>query len=131
MDQTYLQKAVGGVLVHGMKATTIAQPADPVTYLARWLLHFRDLEDQWSQFRTDQEHLRADRAEYIQELAAEMMRREQERQEREAEEARRQAEEAARQAAAKQSPEEEEEKHEPPPEDPEASTVYSEISDTF
>jgi peptidoglycan hydrolase CwlO-like protein len=134
MDPGYLKTAVGNVLVQGMKATTIAQPADPITYLATWLLHYRDLEDQWKTFKVEQNQLSTDRALYMEELEAEMIRIEEERQRRAEEEARL-AEEAARLEAEKnkkKSPEEEEEeKHEPPQEAGDASTVYSELSETF
>jgi hypothetical protein len=34
----YLRKAVGDVLSKGIAATTLAQPNDPVEFLATWLI---------------------------------------------------------------------------------------------
>ena len=34
----YLRVTVGAVLSKGIAATTLAQPSDPVEYLATWLL---------------------------------------------------------------------------------------------
>ncbi len=38
MDAQYLRDTVGGVLARGVAAVQFHQPADPVEFLARWLL---------------------------------------------------------------------------------------------
>lgn len=37
-DTAFLVDTVGDALAKGVAATTIAQPADPVEYLAQWLI---------------------------------------------------------------------------------------------
>jgi hypothetical protein len=139
MEDAYLRRVLGDVLVQGLKETALADPADPIDYLAKWLLHRRDVEEQWSQFREGQKRLAEEKAEYLGNLEAELRRLEaeriarQEEQKRLAEEQARLEQEAA--ARAKAAEEEEEEKHEAKPpeaEDVEAATVYSEsLSETF
>ena len=131
MEDAYLRRVLGDVLVEGLKETALEDPADPIDYLAKWLLHHRDVEDQWSQFREDQKKLAQDKAEYMANLEAEYKRLEEERLAREEEE-RRLAEERARLAeemeARKRAEEEEEESHE----QVDTSTVYSEsLGDTY
>jgi septal ring factor EnvC (AmiA/AmiB activator) len=139
MEDAYLRRTVGDVLVQGLKETALADPSDPIDYLAKWLLHFRDVEDQWSQFREEQKALATDKAEYMAKLEAELKRLEDERRAREEEE-RRLAEEreriAAELAAQRSREEEEEEQGEKKPGEAggelDTSTVYSEsLSETF
>jgi hypothetical protein len=140
MEDQYLRRVLGDVLVEGLRETALADPADPIDYLAKWLLHHRDVEDQWNQFREDQKRLAADKAEYWANLEAERRRLEEERlarieEERRLEEERLKLE--AEMAARKRAEEEEEEKHEDaapaePAEEIDTSTVYSEsLSETF
>jgi peptidoglycan hydrolase CwlO-like protein len=137
MEDAYLRQVLGDVLVHGIKETALANPADPVEYLAKWLLHYRDLEEQWNRFREDQKNLTVEKSEYMAKLEEEYQRLEEERLEREAEKARLQEEEERRieEAVARKRAEEEEEDHREPKADgdePDASTVYSEsLSETF
>lgn len=130
MEDAYLRRVLGDVLVEGLKETALEDPADPIDYLAKWLLHHRDVEDQWSQFREDQKKLAQDKAEYMANLEAEYKRLEEERLAREEEE-RRLAEEKERLAqemAARKGEEEEEDQHEAV----DTSTVYSEsLGDTY
>jgi predicted YcjX-like family ATPase len=95
MEDAYLRRVVGDVLVQGLKETALADPSDPIDYLAKWLLHHRDVEDQWTEFREAQKRLATEKAEYMERLEAELRRLEEERIARE-EEARRLAEEKAR-----------------------------------
>jgi hypothetical protein len=139
MEDSYLRRTVGDVLVQGLKETALADPSDPIDYLAKWMLHHRDVEDQWTEFREAQKALATEKAEYMARLEAELKRLEEERLAREEEE-RRLAEEreriAAELAASKrEGEEEEEEKSETKPKEGEeldTSTVYSEsLSETF
>jgi hypothetical protein len=136
MEDSYLRRVIGDVLVEGLKETALADPADPVDYLAKWLLHHRDVEDQWTQFREDQKKLATEKAEYLAKLEAELKRLEEERLAREEEE-RRLAEERARleeeiAARRRAEEEEEEEQNEQKGEEIDTSTVYSEsLSETF
>ncbi|OHT11051.1 Dpy-30 motif family protein [Tritrichomonas foetus] len=138
MEDSYLRRALGDVLVEGLKETALEDPADPIDYLAKWLLHHRDVEDQWNQFREDQKKLSLEKTQYMANLEAEYKRLEAERKVREEEE-RRLAEERKRleeeMAAAKLAEEEEEETGEAQQqqnEEIDTSAVYSEsLSETF
>jgi peptidoglycan hydrolase CwlO-like protein len=139
MEDDYLRRVLGDILVRGIKETALADPSDPIDYLAKWLLQYRDLEDQWIQFREDQKQLAAEKVQYMADLEAEFQRLEEERVARE-EEKRRLEEEERRlkeeMATRKRTEEEEEERHEPKPpaegEEIDTSTVYSEsLSETF
>lgn len=137
MEDQYLRRVLGDVLVEGLKETALEDPADPIDYLAKWLLHHRDVEDQWNQFREDQKKLAEDKAEYMAHLEEELQRLEEERKAREEEEARL-AEEHKRlqeemEARKRAEEEEEEDQHEPKEgEEVDASTVYSEsLSETY
>lgn len=88
MEDAYLRQVLGDVLVEGLKETALEDPADPIDFLAHWLLHHRDVEDQWNAFRDEQKKLAQDKAEYMANLEAEMKRLEEERLAREAEEKR-------------------------------------------
>jgi hypothetical protein len=68
------------VLVQGLRDTALAEPADPIDYFAKWLLHRRDVEGQWTEFR--------EKAEYLANLEAELRRLEAERLARQEEERR-------------------------------------------
>lgn len=136
MEDQYLRRVLGDVLVEGLKETALEDPADPIDYLAKWLLHHRDVEDQWKQFREDQAKLATEKAEYTAKLEAELKRLEEERKAREEEE-KRLAEEKARleeemKAKKKSEEEDEEEGKAEKPDEPESSTVYSEsLSETY
>jgi Dpy-30 motif len=39
-DAEYLKKTVGDVLAKGIAAVTLAQPVDPVAFLADWLIKY-------------------------------------------------------------------------------------------
>ena len=141
MEDSYLRRVLGDVLVEGLRDTALEDPADPIDFLAKWLLHRRDVEDQWSQFREDQKGVAQEKAEYMANLEAEYKRLEEERIAREEEE-KRLAEERKRleeqMAAAKLAEEEEEdtgdgEAHQQQGnEEIDTSAVYSEsLSETF
>ena len=112
MEDAYLRGVLGDVLVQGLKETALEDPADPIDYLAHWLLHHRDVEDQWSEFREDQKKLAQEKAEFVAQREAEMKRLEEERRAKEEEERRlaeekaRLEEEMAKQAAANEEEEE-------------------------
>jgi hypothetical protein len=135
MEDAYLRQVLGDVLVQGIKETALADPADPVEYLAMWLLHYRDLEVKWNQFRQDEKNLAVEKSEYIARLEEEYRRLEEERIEREEEKARLEEEERRmKEEMARKRAEEEEDQHEPKAaaDEPDASTVYSEsLSETF
>ena len=137
MEDSYLRRVLGDVLVEGLKETALEDPADPIDYLAKWLLHYRDVEDQWAQFREDQKKLAQEKAEYMSNLEAEYKRIEEEKKQKEEEE-KRLAEERERlekEMAEAKIKEEEEEQGEAPQqqnnEEIDTSNVYSEMSDTF
>lgn len=134
MDAEYLKRTLGDVLIEGLKETAIEDPADPIDYLARWLLHHRDVEDQWAEFRENNKTLVQDRAQYIASLEDEYKQLEEERKRKEEEE-QKLAEERKKleEEMAKKKDEEEEEEQQPQStEDPEASTVYSEsLGETY
>lgn len=136
MEDSYLRRVLGDVLVEGLKETALEDPADPIDYLAKWLLHHRDVEDQWAQFREDQKKLSLEKAEYMANLEAEYNRIEEEKRAKEEEE-QRLAEERKRleEEMNKANIEEEEDATEtgeaPQPTEDNQSTLYSEISDTF
>ena len=136
MEDSYLKRVLGDVLVEGLRDTALEDPPDPIDFLAKWLLHHRDVEDQWSQFREDQKNLNSEKAEYMANLEAEYKRLEEERKAREEEERRLEEERKrleAEMAAAKNAEEEEEETNEDQPtEQIDTSAVYSEsLSETF
>jgi hypothetical protein len=144
MEQAYLRRVLGDVLVQGLRDTAIADPADPIDFLAKWLLHREEVESQWSRFREEQKHMADNKTEYLANLEAELRRLEAERLAREEEEKKLAEEQARLQAEVatrlKEGEEEEEEKSEEktetkppaPPEEGESSTVYSEsLSETF
>jgi len=140
MEDAYLKRVLGDVLVEGLKETALEDPADPIDYLARWLLHYRDVEDQWKQFREDQKNLSIEKAEYLARLEVEMKRLEEERLAREAEEKRIAEEKAkAEQELAKRKKSEEEEEESADNKEPaddtqggDNSTAYSEsLSEQF
>ena len=79
---------LGDVLIQALKETALEDPADPIDFLAHWLLHHRDVEDQWNEFREDQKKLAQEKAEFMAQREAEMKRLEEERLAREAEEKR-------------------------------------------
>ena len=129
MEDSYLRRVLGDVLVEGLKETALEDPADPIDYLAKWLLHYRDVEDQWAQFREDQKKLANEKAEYMANLEAEYKRLEEEKKAQEEEEKR-----LAQEMAAAKITEEEEEQGEAPQQNNEeidSSNVYSEMSETF
>jgi peptidoglycan hydrolase CwlO-like protein len=141
MEEGYLRRVIGEVLVHGLRDTALADPADPIEYLAKWLLQRDEVERQWGTFRDQQKRLADDKAEYLANLQAEVQRLEAER--RACEEERRRLAEEEEQlqkeaAASLQASEEEEDKPEvkpeaeAPAEEVDASTGYStSLSDTF
>jgi hypothetical protein len=140
MEDQYLRRVLGDVLVEGLRETALADPADPIDYLAKWLLHHRDVQDQWNQFREDQKRLASDKAEYWANLEAERRRLEEERlarieEERRLEEERLKLE--AEMAARRRAEEEEEEKHEENPAAEPTEEVYNSqvesesLSETF
>ena len=134
MEDSYLRRVLGDVLVEGLKETALEDPADPIDYLAKWLLHHRDVEDQWAQFREDQKKLSLEKAEYMANLEAEYNRLEEEKKAQEEEEKRlAQERERLAQEMATANIEEEEEVGEAPqqPTEDMQSTLYSEMSDTF
>jgi hypothetical protein len=141
MEDLYLRRVLGDVLVQGLKDTALADPADPIDYLAKWLLNYRDVEEQWKQFREDQQKLAQEKADYMANLEAEFRRLEEERVARELEKQRLEEEEKRlkeEMEARKHAEEEEEEQHETKPpaevqgEEVDTSTVYSEsLSETF
>lgn len=94
MEDEYLKRVLGDVLVDGLKATALEDPADPIDYLAKWLLRHRDVEDEWSKFREDHEELRESLAKHYAAIDREMERLEKERIEEE--ERKRKEEEEAR-----------------------------------
>jgi RNA polymerase-interacting CarD/CdnL/TRCF family regulator len=140
MEQVYLRRVLGDMLVQALRDTAIADPADPIDYVAKWLLHRDEVEKQWSKFREEQKHMADDKAEYLANLAAELSRLEAERTAREEEERNLAEEQAALEAeitARLQAGEEDEEektetKPPAPTEEIDTSTVYSEsLSETF
>jgi predicted phage tail protein len=142
MEDAYLRRVLGDVLVEGLRDTALADPADPIDYLAKWLLNHQAVEDQWTRFREEQKNIAQQKAEYLANLEAEMRRLEAERRARQEEEQRlaeQQAQlekEAAERAKAAEEEEEEKEKPtestEPPAEPNEDTTVYSEeLNETF
>ena len=137
MEDSYLRRVLGDVLVEGLKETALEDPADPIDYLAKWLLHHRDVEDQWTQFREVQKKLAVEKTEYMTKLQEELKQIEEERkakeeQERQLEEERKRL---AEQMAASNVEEEEEDRDEAQPpaaEGVDTSNVYSEsLSETY
>jgi chromosome segregation ATPase len=84
-DPVYLQQAVGSVLSEGLIATAEANPPDPVEFLAKWLLHYRDHQDACAEFKEAYANIEEERAEYLAKLKLEMERLEEERRQREEE----------------------------------------------
>ena len=117
IDISYIQSTIGDVIAEAMRETIRAAPVDPIDYLAKWLLHYRDVQDNVAQFGDDQKQLITDKGQYFEELKAEKARIDEERRRKEEEEeAQRKAqeekmkEEARKRALAE---EEEEMKEEP------------------
>lgn len=112
MDTSYIQESVSAVLAEGLRETIKASPVDPVDYLAKWLLHYRDLQDNLSQFSSDQVNLEAKKEEYINQLQKEKEQMDAERLKKEEEEKRKALEKQKkkeRKERSKNSNEEEEE----------------------
>jgi hypothetical protein len=137
MDPNYLKATVGIVLAEGMRATTEADPPDPIEFLATWLLHYRDHQDGCADFRTAYANIQTEREEYLAKVALELERLEEERRLREEElkrieEEKRLAKEAAlrkRKAEEEESSSEDEPAKEPTPEDPPSGSGYSGYTD--
>lgn len=134
IDTSYIQNNVASVLAEGLKETINARPFDPVDYLAKWLLHYRDVQDNLSDFNSDQLMLQEKKQEYLEVLQKEKERLDEE--ERLKEEEKRKALEkkkkAEKKAKSQNSNEEEEESQDteveenhPQTEENTESTIYS------
>lgn len=130
IDTSYIQNNVASVLAEGLKETINARPFDPVDYLAKWLLHYRDVQDNLSDFNSDQLMLQEKKQEYLEVLQKEKERLDEE--ERLKEEEKRKALEKKKKAKSQNSNEEEEESQDteaeenhPQPEENTESTIYS------
>ncbi|KAH0790427.1 DPY30 domain-containing protein 1 [Histomonas meleagridis] len=130
MEDSYLRRVLGDVLVEGLKETALEDPTDPIDFLAKWLLHHQDAEDQWNSFREEQKQLSISKAEYMANLEAEYQAIEEERRLREEEEKKRIEEEEKRrieeEKAKKKAEEEEEEDKDENTEENDTSVIYSE-----
>lgn len=71
IDTSYIQSSVASVLAEGLRETINARPFDPVDYLAKWLLHYRDVQDNISDFNNDQLMLQEKKQEFIEKLQKE------------------------------------------------------------
>lgn len=78
IDTSYIQSNVASVLAEGLKETINARPIDPVDYLAKWLLHYRDVQDNMSEFNSEQLVLQEKKQEYIENLKKEKERMDEE-----------------------------------------------------
>ena len=130
IDTSYIQNNVASVLAEGLKETINSPPFDPVDYLAKWLLHYRDVQDNLSDFNSDQLMLQEKKQEYLEVLQKEKERLDEE--ERLKEEEKRKALEKKKKAKSQNSNEEEEESQDteaeenhPQPEENTESTIYS------
>lgn len=83
LDVSYVQKQVGDVLAEALHETARAHPVDPIDYLAKWLLHYRDVQDGLVTFNNEQNKLTADKKEYLETLQKEKEQIEQQRKEKE------------------------------------------------
>lgn len=137
MEDEYLRRVLGDVLVEGLKATALEDPADPIDYLAKWLLRHRDVEDQWAQFREEQEELRESLVKHYAAIDREIERLEKERIEEEERRLREEEEKRLKEEEERKKAEEEEDDGETTADDDDTTadgttTGYSEsLADTF
>jgi hypothetical protein len=134
MDNDYIKRTVGEALAEGLRATTHAQPVDPIVYLATWLLHYRDHQDGCSALTGQCAQLRDEKVKYLADMEVERERVMAERAAREAEcrrlaEERWLAQEAARRSRRRRA--EEEDKHEDSGTNPSDSYGSGSYSDSY
>jgi hypothetical protein len=103
-DNTYVKATVGEAVAEGLRATLNAKPADPIIYLATWLLRYRDLQDGCSKLKTDYARLLPEKERYMREVEVERQRLAEERRIRQEEEQRLAAERRAAMEAARRTP---------------------------
>ena len=86
MDAAYLQSHVGPMLSAGLAATLTQQPVDPIDFLARWLLHAVDRNQQQAQLaQLAQQQAEDDRRAQLSSQQVQQQRDEQSRQQKEQE----------------------------------------------
>lgn len=86
MNQAYIQETVGPLLAEAMRETVYANPPDPVDYLAKWLLRYRDNQDGCAYYANENEKMLEEREAYLKQLEKERKIMEEERKKREEEE---------------------------------------------
>ncbi|OHT09297.1 DPY30 domain-containing protein 1 [Tritrichomonas foetus] len=131
IDISYIKETVGDVIAEGLKETARAHPVDPLDYFAKWLLHYRDVQDNCAKFGEEEKKLQTDKEEYLEGLrqekakidAEEKLRREKEEAERLEQERRARELEEARSKDGEE--EEEKEEKESTPDEDETESGYS------